>query len=57
MKTWNQAIPLLRNDKQKVVANGYPDLRVDDVLGGYIDALNMQILFDPLEKQFYPILC
>ena len=57
MKTWNQAIPLLRNDEQKVVANGYPDLRVDDVLGGYIDALNMQILFDPLEKQFYPILC
>ena len=52
MKTWNQTIPFLRNDEQKVVANGYPDLRVDRVLGGSIESLDVQMLFDPLEEQF-----
>ena len=40
MKTWNQTIPLLRNDEQKIVANGYRDLRVDRVLGGSIEGLD-----------------
>ena len=50
MKTWNQTIPLLRNDKQKIVANGYPDLCVDRVLGGSIEGLDVQMLLDPLEE-------
>ena len=51
MKTWDQTIPLLRNDEQKIVANGYPDLRVDRVLGGSIEGLDVQMLLDPLEEQ------
>ena len=51
MKTWNQTISLLRNDEQKIVANGYPDLRVDRVLGGSIEGLDVQMLLDPLEEQ------
>ena len=50
MKTWNQTIPLFRNDEQKIVANGYPDLRVDCVLGGSVEGLDVQMLLDPLEK-------
>ena len=50
MKTWNQTIPLLRNDEQKIVANGYPDLRVDRVLGGSIEGLDVQVLLYPLEQ-------
>lgn len=46
MKTWNQAIPLLRNDGQKVVANGYPDLRIHCVLGCSVDGLEVQMLHD-----------
>ena len=52
MKVWNQTISLLRNDEQKIVANGYPDLRVDRVLGGSIEGLDVQMLLDPLEEQF-----
>ena len=33
MKTWNKTISLLCNDEQQIVANGYPDLRVNGVLG------------------------
>lgn len=52
MKIWNQTIPLLRNDKQKVVANGYPDLRVNCVRGGSVESLDVKVLFDPLEEKF-----
>lgn len=52
MKTWNQTIPLLRNDEQKIVANDYPDLRAGRVLGGSIEGLDMQMLLDPFAKRF-----
>lgn len=52
MKTWNQTLPLLRNDEQKVVANGYQDLRVNGVLCGSVECLGVQTLLDPLEEQF-----
>ena len=51
MKTWNQTIPSLRNDEQKIVANGYPDLRIDRILGGSVEGLDMQMLLDTLEEQ------
>ena len=41
MKTWNKTISLLRNDEQKIVANGYPDLRIDRILGGSIEGLDV----------------
>ena len=44
--------PLLRNDEQKVVANGYPDLRIDRVLGGSVEGLDVQMLLDPFEEKF-----
>ena len=50
MKTRNQTIPFLRNDEQKVVANGYPDLRVNGVLGGSVEGLDVQMLLDPFEE-------
>lgn len=50
MKTWSKPIMLLRNVKQKVVANGYPYLRVNCVLGGSVEGLNMKMLLDPFEK-------
>ena len=43
---------LLRNDKQQVVANGYPYLRVDGILGGSIEGLDVKMLLDPLEEEF-----
>ena len=43
---------LLRNDKQKVVANGYPYLRVDCILGGSVEGLDVKMLLDPLEEKF-----
>jgi len=52
MKTRNQTIPFLRNDEQKVVANGYPDLRVNGVLGGSVEGLDVQMRLDPFEEQF-----
>lgn len=33
MKTWNKTISLLCNDEQQIVANEYPDLRVNGVPG------------------------
>ena len=45
-------ISLLRNDEQKIVANGYPDLRIDRILGGSIEGLDVQMLLDPLEEKF-----
>ncbi len=43
---------LLRNDEQKVVANGYPYLRVDSILGGPVEGLDVKMLLDPLEEKF-----
>ena len=43
---------LLCNDKQQVVANGYPYLRVDSVLGGSVEGLDVKMLLDPLEEKF-----
>ena len=51
MKTRNQAKAFLRNDEQKVVANGYPNLRVDGVLGGPVEGLDVKMLLNPLKKQ------
>ena len=45
-------ISLLRNDEQKIVANGYPDLRIDRILGGSIEGLDVQMLLDPFEEEF-----
>ena len=50
MKTWKQTIPLLRNDEQKIVANGYPDLRIDRIQGGSIEGLDVQMLLDPFKE-------
>lgn len=50
MKTWFKPIMLLRDDEQKVVADGYPYLRVDGITGCSVKSLDMQMLFDPLEK-------
>ena len=50
MKTRYQSKPLLRNDEQKIVANGDPDLRVNGVLGGPVEGLDVKMLFDPFEK-------
>lgn len=50
MKTWNKTISLLCNDEQQIVANGYPDLRANGVLGCSVEGLNMQMLFDPFEE-------
>ena len=51
MKTWSQAIPLLRNDEQKIVTNGYPDLRVHCVLGRSVESLDVKMQLDPFEEQ------
>ena len=45
-------MPLLRNNEQKVVANGYPDLREHCVQGGFIEKLDVQRLLDSFEDQF-----
>lgn len=50
MKTWLQSILLLRDDKQQVVTNGYPYLRVDSIVGCTVKVLDVQVLLDPLEK-------
>ncbi len=51
MNTWNKTIYLLCNDEPQIVANGYPNLRVNGVLGCSVEGLNMQMLFDPFEEQ------
>ena len=43
MKTWNKSITILRDDDQEVVPIGYPDLRIDGVLGGSIEGLDVQM--------------
>ena len=50
MKAWIQSILLLGNDKQKVVANGYPYLREDCILARSVEGVDMQMLLDPLEQ-------
>ena len=44
MKTWLQSILLLRDDKQQVVTNGYPYLRVDSIAGCDVKGLDVQVL-------------
>lgn len=51
MKTWNKTISLLCNDEPQIVANGYPDLRINGVLECSVEGLNMQMQFDPFEEQ------
>ena len=53
MKTWNKTITLLRNDKQQIVANGYPYLRIDGILGSTVECLYVQVLLNPLEEELY----
>lgn len=50
VKTWFKPIMLLRNDEQKVVADGYPYLRVDSITGCAVEGLDVEMLLDPLEK-------
>lgn len=50
MKTCLQSILPLRDDKQQVVTNGYPYLRVDSITGCTIKGLDVQVLLDPLEE-------
>ena len=50
MKTWLQSILLLRDDKQQVVTNGYPYLRVDSIVDCTVKGLDVQVLLDPLEE-------
>ena len=52
MKTLGNIETLLRNDKQQVVANGYPYLRIDGVLGCAIEGLDVKMLLDPFEEEF-----
>ena len=53
MKTWIQPVSLLRNDEQKIVTNGYPYLRVHGILGSAVESLDVKMLLDPFEEQFY----
>ena len=50
MKTWLQSILLFRNDKQQIVTNGYPYLRVDSITCCTVNGLDVQALLDPLEE-------
>ena len=52
MTTWVQHIMFLRNDKQKIVADGNPYLRVYGILGGSVESLYVQMLLYPFEEQF-----
>ena len=52
MKIWFQHIPLLCDDKQKIVADGYPNLREDRVHCGAIEGFDVKMLLYPFEKQF-----
>ena len=49
MKTWLQSILLLRNDKQQVVTNGYPYLRVDSIVGCTVKGLDVQVLIERIK--------
>ena len=48
---------LLRNDKQKIVANGYPYLRVDSILGGSIEGLDVLLGNSKLPLQMQQDVC
>lgn len=50
MKT--QSILLPGNDKQKLVTDGYPNLRKDCNHGCSVEGFDVQMLLDPLEKDF-----
>jgi hypothetical protein len=50
MKTWFQFIPLFCDDQQKVVTNGYPNLREHRIHGGTIKGLYMKMLLYPFEQ-------
>ena len=50
MKTRFQSRLFLCGNKQQVVTNGYSYLRVDSIAGCIVKDLDMQVLFDPLEK-------
>ena len=39
MKTRNQTMALFLNDKQEIVIDGYIDLYVNSVQGGYVEGL------------------
>ncbi len=41
MNAWLQSILLLREDKQKVVTNGYPYLLVDNIVGCAVKGLDV----------------
>jgi len=36
--------------QKQIIAHGYPDLCQDGILGGAQEGFNLEILFDPLEK-------
>ena len=58
MKTWNQTIPLLCDDEQQIVANGYPYLRVDRVLGHRWGEINnkprIKLIINLIRGNFVP---
>src|SRR5271169_2546935 len=43
----------LDDGHEHVHADGDPNLRLDGVVGGSVERLDPQVLFDPLEEQFY----
>ncbi len=48
-----EANPLLEDPNQHVNADGGPDLRLHRVFGGAVKPLDLEMLLDPFEKQFY----
>ena len=46
---------LLRYDKQQVVTNGYPYLRVDSIAGRTVKDLNIQLQLNQLEEDLNPL--
>ena len=44
MKNSSQTISLFRNDERKIIANGYPYLRIHCVHVGSVDGLDVQVL-------------
>lgn len=50
MKAWFQSILFLCYNKQQIVTDGYPDLRVNSIPGGAIEGLDVQVLLNPFEE-------
>lgn len=50
MKTWLQFILLLCDDKQHVITNSYPYLRIDSIASRAVKGLDMQVLPNSLEE-------